>query len=689
MRISTIAVSTLAALAAGELAQETVAHASPDPQSPESATEDRVVSAVASSTTSSSAAIASPEAVEKPEFSSTPVAQKMPTKVVETTPEVSQPTAAQTTAKTEKQPHSAPTNEVQQTPMTNDLVVTATDVRVVGGTEELQQIVLKSVRTRLGGSTSQSQLQNDVAEILNTGLFTDANVSTYSHADGWDVVYEVQPVVVRSLELSAGAQVLTPEIANEFFQSQFGKPISPTAFNQSIEQLSRWYEDNGYVLAQVLAVQPNPDGILNVEVAEGVIGEVNVRFIDEDGEPAKGRTRKSFVESELQLEPGQVFRLETAQQDVQQLYRLGLFDYVDVSLNGDARRVDVTYELMERPVRAINGGGGYNDDSGIFGTVSYDDQNFGGVNQKLGVDLQLSLRNFEFESNYGSPYRASNPDQPGYNVNVFRRRGISQTFDEIELPNGDRAREGQFGSSITLSRPVNQWDISAGLNYTRTRILNRDGQVSPVDEQGNRLSFSDTGIDDLVTLSAGIARDQRDNSINPTSGSILSFSTEQSVPIGNGSILMNRLQANYSQYIPINLLGQDNTEVLAFNIRGGTTIGDLPPYQAFNLGGINSVRGYGSGDVGSGRSYVLASAEYRIPILSTPLSGVLFADFASDLGSGDTVPGEPGVVRDKPGTGFGYGAGLRVNSPLGVLRADFGFNNQGESRLQFGIGQQF
>ena len=100
------------------------------------------------------------------------------------------------------------------------------------------------------------------------------------------------------------------------------------------------------------------------------------------------------------------------------------------------------------------------------------------------------------------------------------------------------------------------------------------------------------------------------------------------------------------------------------------------------------MRGYDSGDVGSGRSYVLASAEYRFPVLPI-VGGVLFADFASDLGSGDTVLGDPAGVRDKPGYGFGYGAGVRLNSPLGLIRADYGINDQGESKVHLGIGQRF
>jgi outer membrane protein insertion porin family len=32
---------------------------------------------------------------------------------------------------------------------------------------------------------------------------------------------------------------------------------------------------------------------------------------------------------------------------------------------------------------------------------------------------------------------------------------------------------------------------------------------------------------------------------------------------------------------------------------------------------------------------------------------------------------------------------VRVNSPIGILRADFGITNTGDSRLQFGVGHRF
>ncbi|NET71828.1 MAG: BamA/TamA family outer membrane protein, partial [Sphaerospermopsis sp. SIO1G2] len=181
---------------------------------------------------------------------------------------------------------------------------------------------------------------------------------------------------------------------------------------------------------------------------------------------------------------------------------------------------------------------------------------------------------------------------------------------------------------------------------------------------------------------------ERDNLLETTQGSVLSFTTEQSIPVGNGEITMNRVSGNYSQYIPVNLFNSQQSQVFAVNLQAGTVIGDLPPYETFNLGGSNSVRGYDSGKVGSGRTYVLASAEYRFPIF--PIAGgVVFADFGTDLGSGDTVIGDPAGERNKPGSGFGYGAGVRVNSPLGLIRADYGINDQGESRIHIGIGQKF
>ena len=118
-------------------------------------------------------------------------------------------------------------------------------------------------------------------------------------------------------------------------------------------------------------------------------------------------------------------------------------------------------------------------------------------------------------------------------------------------------------------------------------------------------------------------------------------------------------------------------------------IGLFPPYEAWTLGGGNSVRGFFEGDLGSGRSFLIQTAELRTPIVD-PVSGVLFLDYGTDLGSAAGVLGSPAIVRGKAGSGLGYGAGLRLQSPLGPLRIDLGFNSvTSGSQIHFGLGEKF
>jgi outer membrane protein insertion porin family len=677
MQISKTAILTLATIAASNVTQQAVA--APNNPTNETKKVKDVVVPVIEETPARVEAISSPETVITPQFS-----QNSPS-INKNSPVVLTPVnKGNTTAKLPP----LPTTD-------NNLVVTATDVQIVGATPELQEIVHRVIKTQTGGETSQNQLQKDVSAILETGLFTSANVNSRTTTAGLSVTYQVQPVVVRSLQLS-GAKVLTYQVVLERFQPQFNSAISPARLQTAVEQVNKWYADNGYNLARVLSIKPTREGILNINVAEGLVSDIKFRFVNDDGKtvdskgnPVSGRTKPEFLRQQIQLKPGQIFQEKLVQQDIQKLYRTGLFQSVNVALEGDATNLGLVYELKENGARAVNLGGSYNADQGIIGTVNYQDQNVAGKNNLLNLNVGVSSRDLQLDGKLINPYNPNNPDRPGYTLNGFRRQELSETFDEsIKLANGDKVREGQIGGSVSLQRPIDGWDTSLGLNYTRTTIRDRQGNINSKDAQGNPLSASGTGIDDLTTVSFTAAKDKRDNPVNPTQGSLLKLSTEQSIPIGQGNISLNRVTANYSQYVPVQVFNSEKPQVFAVNIQAGSVIGNLPPYEAFNLGGSNSVRGYDAGDVGSGRSYVLASAEYRFPILPI-VGGVLFADFGSDLGSGSTVTGDPADVRGKPGYGYGYGAGVRLDSPLGLIRADYGINDQGESKVHLGIGQRF
>jgi outer membrane protein insertion porin family len=589
--------------------------------------------------------------------------------------------------------------------------------------QELQNQVYGAIRTQPGRTTTRSQLQEDINAIFATGFFSNVRAVPEDTPLGVRVSFVVQPnPVLRNVQVQANPgtkvpSVLPPKVVNDVFQEQYGSILNLRRLQEGIKRLNQWYQENGYVLAQVVeAPQVAPDGTVTLQIAEGVVEDIQVRFIregeatNEEGEPIRGRTRDFIITRELQLEPGQVFNRNTVQTDLQRIYGLGIFEDVQVSLNPgqDPRQVVVLVNVEERRSGSVAAGAGFSSASGLFGTISYQEQNLGGNNQRLGAELQVGERDVLFDVRFTDPWIAGDPFRTSYTVNGFRRRSISLVFDgdDENIVVGDdavRPRVVRTGGAVTFTRPLSrnplersEWTASAGLQYQRIAVRDNDGEISPTGRldvaggpQDIPLSISPDGTDDLLTLQLGAVRDLRNNPLTPTSGSLLRFGVEQSVPIGSGSILLNRLRGSYSQYLPVNFTNfAEGPETLAFNLQAGTVIGDLPPYEAFSVGGTNSVRGYDEGQVGSGRSFVQATAEYRFPIFSV-VGGTLFVDVGSDLGTAGNVPGRPGELLGKPGTGFGYGVGVRVQSPLGPLRIDYGFNDEGDSRLHFGIGERF
>lgn len=571
--------------------------------------------------------------------------------------------------------------------------------------EDLRAIVYDAVDTLPGRTTTRTQLQRDINNIFATGFFSNVRAVPEDTPLGVRVTFIVQPNPVLQEVRVEGNQVLPAEVVDEIFAPQYGEIINLIEFQDGIIALNEWYQENGYVLAQVIAAPTvGEDGIVTLEVAEGVVEDIEVQFINadgeavnEEGEPIRGRTRDFIITREFETEPGDVFNQAQIEQDLQEVFGLGIFEDVRLSLepgDEDPREVDVIVNVVEGNTGSVAAGLGFNFTGDIFGTVSYRQDNFGGNNQKLSAEAQISTRDLLFDISFTDPWIAGDPFMTSYTTNLFARRSINLNFDggpnPIDLPDGDRVRIRRIGGGVVFSRPLNdRLTVSLGTEFQNVSARDAGGALESVDAAGNPLTFSSTGIDDLWTVPVSAVYDRRNSALSPTSGNILRLTSEQSIPLGRGSIFFNRLRASYSQYIPVSFINfSDGPQAIAFNVQGGTVLGDLPPYEAFALGGTNSVRGYDEGDVGSGRSYLQATVEYRFPLFSF-VGGALFVDAATDLGSGDAVLGSPGPDRGKPGSGFGYGAGLRVQTPLGPIRIDYGINDDGDGRLHFGIGERF
>ncbi len=589
--------------------------------------------------------------------------------------------------------------------------VLVAEVSITGATGDLESEIYRVISTQPGRTTNRTQLQQDINAIFATGFFRNVRAVPEDTALGVRVTFIVQPnPVLRGVTIT-GQQVLPQTVIDQSFGDQYGKILNLRRFEEGVKKINTWYQENGYVLGQITeAPQVADDGTVTLLVAEGQIESVDVRFLNKEGEPTDatgqpigGNTRRFVITREVELKPGDIFNRTKAERDLRRVFGLGIFEDVRLALEPgttDPRKARVIVNVIEKNTGSLAAGAGLSSATGLFGTVSYQQQNLGGRNQKLGAEVQIGERQNLFDVSFTDPWIAGDPYRTSYTVNAFRRRSISVIFDggeqEVRLPNEDRPRINRTGAGINFTRPLSrnpfadsEWTASVGLQYQRISITDRKGRRESKDELGNLLSFSNSGSDDLTTLQAGAVRDRRNDPLRPTSGSLLRFGVEQSIPVGSGSILLNRLRASYSFYLPVKYTNfTPGPQTLAFSFRGGTIFGDLPPYEAFALGGANSVRGYNEGDMGAGRSFLEGSVEYRFPIFSF-IGGALFVDAGTDLGTGKDVPGDPAGIRKKPGSGYGYGLGVRIQSPLGPIRIDYGINDTGDNQIHFGIGERF
>ncbi len=287
---------------------------------------------------------------------------------------------------------------------------------------------------------------------------------------------------------------------------------------------------------------------------------------------------------------------------------------------------------------------------------------------------------------------------------------------------GDSIVLERTGGGFSFARPLNggqplkkvPWSVLIGANFQKVRPIDYAGDKRPYGVASTNfkegkvpenevicVAYNCAKENTLVSLKSAITYNNLNDSRNPTSGDYLNIGTEQYITLGENSPTFNRTRVSYSRFYPVNWLKfhkgcrpktgekSDCAQSIGFQAKVGTIIGDLPPYEAFCLGGTSSVRGWNSCDLGVARNYGEATAEFRFPIWKL-VSGVMFVDAGSDFGSQSSVPGKPGKILEKPGSGFSVGPGAVINTPVGPIRIEAASQDfSGNWRYNIGIGWKF
>ena len=304
---------------------------------------------------------------------------------------------------------------------------------------------------------------------------------------------------------------------------------------------------------------------------------------------------------------------------------------------------------------------------------------------------------------------------------IAKAEKANPSLNWFNLDNNSIALQ-RIGGNVQFVRPLNggnpykraAWNVVLGFSGQEVTPMNFGGTVMPYGMNTNNYRNGKTQAKDVICIAYNCAEQNQlvglrvaatmnnlNDPRNPTSGNFLSLGTEQFFSVGPDSPTFNRLRASYTHYIPVNWLkifkgcrpkpGQkeDCKQALAFQVTAGTNVGNLPPYEAFCLGGSNSVRGYYDCDLGVGKSFGEATIEYRFPIFSI-ISGEVFVDGGTSFGSQPNVPGNPGGLLLKPGDGFSVGTGLIVTTPVGPLRFEVASQDfTCEWRFNLGVGWKF
>ncbi len=613
---------------------------------------------------------------------------------------------------------------------------------------KLELAAYDSMSIKPGSIVDNQILNQDLNAIYASGWFSGVKIKSQDGPLGVRLIINVVPnPILKKVELKPTNSVISNQYIDEIFNNFYGTTLNLKELQNKIEIIKKRYESEGYSLARINGPDRiSENGILTLNISEGIISDVKLRFLGADGEsiidgkPRKGKTKDWVIKRELKTQPGTIFNRKVLEADISRLYATSLFDDVKVSLGPDNSKpgqVIIFLDLSEQRTGSLTGGLGYSNSSGIFATIGLQETNALGRAWSTNLNLNFGEYSTTYNFSLSDPWIKGDKHKTSFRTNIFLSRDYPQEFksedngriyavDDTNTSSSDTFSSivlEKTGGGFSFSRPLNggdpfkisKWRVLAGMNFKRVKMIDGDGNKKPYGDitptTGNISDIICIGFtpndgscpaeNTLVSVIASTSRNNLNNFVNPTSGNKFSFGTEQFVSVGENSPTFNRMKASYSFFIPTKLINltkgcrssdanrEDCPQAVGFQFKAGTILGELPPYEAFCLGGTSSVRGWGACDLAVSKSFVEGTVEYRFPVWRM-ISGALFVDAGSDLGSQKDVPGKPGKLLQKSGSGYSLGGGVGVKTPIGPLRLDIANKDfSGDWRYTLGVGWKF
>jgi len=534
----------------------------------------------------------------------------------------------------------------------------------VEGTDRVQE-VLFVMAIHKGSTVTRQQIVEDLQRIYGLGYFYDVNAGKESLPDGVRLIVRVvENPTLQRIEITGNTKVATAAI-EDLFRPQYGTTANYNDIRRALETIKKMYDEQGFSLARVTDSKLDPNGTLRISLNEGIIGTFRVEGNKE--------TKERIIMREVTQKPGEVFDSKRMGADMRRIFNLNYFENIDLRFDTTRdpakERVDIIIDLKEKSTGNVNVGAGYNSQDKLVGTFSIKKDNLFGIGESMNFDLQFGLSGLLlFRIDWSDPWIG--PDRQSLGISAFNTR-VNQFF---AIP---AYLESRKGFEITLGRPLfgdpvtTPWRGALSYRFEYVSILDSVDFVTPHPEL--TLSHRDGAFDRNAGIGAALSYDTRDVITDPRTGWFGHGVIEPKGWILGGDVNFTRLSLDLRKYIPLPFF------TLAFQGRTSLSKGLVPIYERFYSGGLNTIRGWPENGFFSGNHYAIGSIELRFPIFKPYLTGALFYDVGEFWDSAfDT-----GLLRS------GFGPGVRINTPLGPLRLDYGFSLKMSPQLHFSIGQKF
>lgn len=583
---------------------------------------------------------------------------------------------------------------------------TISDIDVRGLTNVNKDVVLAVMRTKPGQPFIRAQLDQDRKSIEDIGFFQAVDVRARETGnDTWQVVVEVVEFAkIKEIRI-VGNTVATTEEILKVLETAPSSPIAPgyvynlrsvRAVDEAIRKL---YSEKRY-FAQITEFGPmqNSPETVNVEITELMVNSVTVQ--------GANRTKKSVLDKMIRTKPGTAFNIGTWESDLRRLYSTQWFEKIDSierPAGNDIGRLDLIADVKETQTGFLNVGAQIDPRNSVAGLLRYQDLNWRGSGQSVGINLvQGSSGGTSIDVDYGNPYvddKETSLNASVYSRVVYRFTGTLFGGSGGGSPTDDKFFERRTGASLGIARRIrDRMFVTIGGKFENIKTSDLDTKATTgfIQQDG-----------DVGTLSLGLTNNRRDVDLDPSTGdwfriviepgysNITKVGGELSDGFATGADILGqntflRTNLEYRAYFspgqpPRGRKVDDPRRTFAIRARYGMINGKVPFFEQFFVGGSDTLRGYQE-DRFWGRQYAGITAEYRHP-LQKSFNIIVFADYA---GAWDGYGSVNEFTQSKsPNMKLGYGAGFSFKTPLGPIRLDFGFNEDGKTRTHFLIGTSF